>query len=101
VGGVPVLIDDDRSVFTAAELIASRARPDRNKPSPRQRVGRLLPSLSLNVVSATSYRRVAEALAARPERRVLTVGGGRLGVGMDALLKVPDVELVETDVYFT
>lgn len=111
VDGVPVLIDGDACIFTAAEVAATAPRATANGAGRgrgsalRAIADRLTPSATYNPGAPERYRRFRrEVLAARrPDRRarVLVVGGGQLGWGMEELAACADVELVETDVYLS
>lgn len=104
--GVPVLIDERKSLFTPGEIAAgmtAAAHPSGGASSPPAGAGRslvhaLTPAISRNVKAAANFERLAGLLAARPAPRVLVVGGGVRGEGFGALLSVPGLELVQTDV---
>jgi SAM-dependent methyltransferase len=97
---IPVLVADEHSVFDSPvgpEPLISR--PSRSRL--RSALRRLLTD---NGASRGNLQRMAADLRPSPHangatRRVLVVGGGILGFGMDALVDCPWVELVETDVY--
>jgi SAM-dependent methyltransferase len=102
VDGVPILIDDERSLFRVADFRpAAAAEP----PSLKRRLrARLRARLGGSPVSAGNLAELAGRLEAAHRadgrvQRVLVVGGGILGYGMEALTGTPGVELVETDVY--
>jgi SAM-dependent methyltransferase len=59
-----------------------------------------VPELTANVAAARNYARLAALLGATPGARVLVVGGRIAGTGIEALLRHPSVEVVETDVSF-
>lgn len=103
VRGVPVLIDDETCIFSLAEFTSGRATFF--TPAPAGRIGRLarrlLPETTANFAAAANYRRLAETLLARsPHPRVLVLGGSIQGLGMESLLRHPQLALVETDVAF-
>ncbi|RME81302.1 MAG: methyltransferase domain-containing protein [Caldilineae bacterium] len=103
VAGVPILIDESRSVFNLEDFIARRDTYFRSRPG-RLRALRqkLLPSISANIDSADHYRRLAQLLLERRERpQVLIIGGGILGEGMAPLLEQPALQLLESDVSIT
>jgi SAM-dependent methyltransferase len=96
--GVPVLLVSGVSLFTddgTGSTSISRTS------AVRQALRR---ALTASPVSRENFEVLAELLregwrdGSRP-RRVLVVGGGILGFGIEALAEVPWVELVETDVY--
>lgn len=99
--GVLVLLADERSLFDVGAVQHSA------RPSPlRKARGWLRRRLTANRISAENLRRVSQLLrpsaeaSASPRRRVLVVGGGILGFGVEQLLGHDWLELIETDVYF-
>jgi capsular exopolysaccharide synthesis family protein len=104
VDGVPVLIDDDRSLFSAAEVAASASRAP-PRPGVLRSVARALtPATTSNHGAAARLQRFAQLVrdgASQRPARVLVVGGGGLGAGMDVLASDGGVELWETDVYLS
>lgn len=102
VDGVPVLLNEQASVFRIADFTAHRNTTfDLGKGRLRRTLGRVIPSLSRNVKAERNYARLAELLcadAAAP--KVLVLGGGIEGQGTAALADHRAVELVETDVSF-
>jgi len=94
VGGVPVLIAEDRSLFRISDF--TDPAPARRRSLARA-VGSLLPRDSYNAGTERLVARLRELLPERP--RVLVVGGGTLGAGMGPLLDDPAVEATETDVW--
>jgi SAM-dependent methyltransferase len=103
VHGVPVLIDESSSLFTHADFVAERPTTWQPTSPLRQRVSRLLPSLSRNMKAEENYARLRELLLAgggegRP--RVLVIGGSRVGQGMDDFANDPRLDLIESDVSF-
>lgn len=99
VGGVPILINDECSVFETADFVAQRATYFK-RPTPglfRDFVRRHTPALGCNIASEGNYRRFA-ALMPR-NSRILIVGGGEEGDGMSTALD--QFQLVETDVALT
>lgn len=120
VNGAPILLDEQTSIFSIADYLpqskseapkasttaitgAPASAPPRQslKNSLKQFIVRMTPAISANVRGGRNYDRFAERLlAAAPRPRLLVVGGGILGQGMEALANHPSIELVETDVIF-
>ena len=99
VGGVPVLIDERKSLFTPAAIATSMREPARAQRRPgRALVAALTPAISRNVKAQANFARLAGLLAELPAPRVLVVGGGLRGEGFGALLATPGLELLQTDV---
>ena len=107
VDGIPILIDPERSVFTASEIIAAYQR-ERAQP-PRRVSGRLVWAIASRTPHVTSHRRqeaiarrFADRLAAdRPAPAILVVGSGTEGIGVAALRAIPGATICEFDVYLT
>jgi SAM-dependent methyltransferase len=107
VGGVPVLIADERSVFRTADYTRA-GRPDGPRRGVRALARRLVhagPAISGNAAAGDNFRELARLLEDEPDglgaggrRRVLVVGGQREGAGFGELLASPAVETVDTDV---
>jgi SAM-dependent methyltransferase len=59
------------------------------------------PNISNNIKSTQNYKELAKLLLGRSKNpHVLVLGGGRLGVGMEALLAADAIEIVESDISF-
>lgn len=102
VDGVPILIDDTRSLFRVEDFRAHSA-PARRTWSSRARAA-LRARLGGSAVSTRNLASLRERLVAGSRatgraQRVLVVGGGILGYGVGALTGRSEIELVETDVY--
>jgi len=102
VGGVPILIDEARSVFRLADFAPSGPAPA--PPAWRRlaaRVAGVLPSDSLNVGTEANVARLLELLDGRngEPARVLVVGGATIGKGLEELFASTRVSLTETDVW--
>lgn len=97
--GIPVLIDEASSVFTIEGVLNEEPTFFKPRVKLRRRISACLPSTSHNL----SGNRVVSAIRrrlhdlARPSR-VLVVGGGDDGPGMEILRDDPGIEIVETDV---
>jgi len=98
--GVPVLIDEGKSVFRVSDLTGSADAPG-FRGSLLFRIGKkIVPSISHNLEAAKNYSELARLLRqAGGKATILVIGGGVAGQGIDELLAEPSFELVETDVY--
>jgi SAM-dependent methyltransferase len=102
VNGIPVLVDDRRSVYRAADMAAglgAQGRPAR-VPSPLRRlVQAITPSISRNVKAAANVGRLASLLRTQTASPcVLVLGGDVPAEGIDALRSETDVEIVRADI---
>jgi SAM-dependent methyltransferase len=97
VGGVPVLIDEQRSLFRLDEFRAPAPAAPRGR---LRRIAARLPSDSANPGAAAYVQALVDALSGRGGRqRVLVVGGGTVGAGLEPLLEHPALDVTETDVW--
>ncbi len=100
VGGIPVLINEENSLFSISDYCiedALRARLDKNS----KEWMRWLPGISLNLRSNQNFHRFAELLLQKtPQPLVLVVGGRITGKGMEALSAYPSLRLVSSDIAF-
>lgn len=99
--GKPVLIAAERSVFTPGDYCCASRAPGAAAEGRFARLGeaaRRLPSPSVNLSAARCLGKMMELLlnaAARP--RVLVVGGGIRGKGMERLTSASSIQLINTD----
>lgn len=101
VGGVPVLLNDTRSVFRTTEVLRQLQHPSSSGRGLRALAQRLTPSISANRAAPRTYATLRGFLESQERRpRVLIVGGATLGEGIRTLFALPSIELVETDVTF-
>jgi SAM-dependent methyltransferase len=96
-GGVPVLIDESKSVFDVADFMGEKETFFRKRGRIFTAIRSMLPEISRNYHTRENYLRLRDELLRRGNARVLIVGGSILGKDMEALL-TPAIELVETDI---
>jgi len=102
------MLNEERSVFSAHEVLARRGIKKllRENSAPasaplKDRFFDALPKLSKNRKADEMFRRFAGLLRDdAPHSRVLVIGGGVLGAGMQHLVDAPHIELIDSDVYF-
>jgi SAM-dependent methyltransferase len=100
VDGVPVLLDERTSVFDVARVTAGDPSRGARRPSRARRIVRAVaPSISANPLAARNYATFARLLEERsPSARVLVIGAGTRGRGIEALARHGSLELVESDI---
>jgi len=101
VDGVPILINEARSIFSIDDFAQRRDTffKSSGRTRTQQSLKQLLPQISRNLKARHNYRRLADLLLAGSDRpRVLIIGGSILGKGMEALASHAQLDLVETDV---
>ena len=107
VGGTPILINSDRSVFAPDEIVAAYEREQAAPPrSWLRRFAWAIASRTPHVPSfarqAVIARRFAEILARHSRApAILVAGSGTEGVGVEALRSIPGAAITEFDVYLT
>src|SRR5690349_22766813 len=104
VSGVPIVIDEARSIFSIRDIAAEGAdgSPFATRPAGfLRRLGRqMVPANGRNLKARQMYQALAAELRQRHGApRVLVIGGGALGSGIEALLADPSMVVLETDVY--
>jgi SAM-dependent methyltransferase len=110
VEGVPVLIDEDRSLVDIRWALEGRGlslETTARMPGIRpflDRALRRLPASERNVAAARNHHRMVELLQVRAASgrrpRVLVIGGRTARTGSQELLACADLEVVETDIAF-
>jgi len=101
--GVPILINENASLFSINDFVRQKDTffPNSKKNSLGKLIDRLIPSISNNIKAKRNYKQFAQLLLKRSKKpRILVLGAGFLGKGIESLLSYPDIELVETDVSF-
>jgi SAM-dependent methyltransferase len=106
IGGFPVVIDVERSVLGTEVVAEWSTRPEGAEISKAlqrsaiQRVPRSLRGIwkPLNRVAERNVSRLLDMLSER-RRRVLVVGGGTIGNGLDRLYARDDIEVIGIDLY--
>jgi len=103
VDGIPVLINEQTSVFSIDDFAANHktffASSHGNKF--RKTLRSFIPKISKNIKGKTNFDRLSlELLRQSSSPRVLVIGGGILGEGMESLAEIPAIDLVEGDVSF-
>lgn len=101
VNDIPVLINDEASVFSIEDYLHVDNTTLKPKPLWERKLINLIPSIHLNLKGKQNYQKFVEILQQRhPRPKVLVVGSSVRGEGMEPLFSAPALELVETDVAF-
>jgi len=103
VDGIPVLINEQSSVFLIDDFVSRRETFFGNIGENRlKRMAlRLIPTNSKNIKGRTNYGRMSDVLLRQSSSPlVLVIGGSILGEGMESLLSNAAIALVESDVSF-
>ena len=105
VGGVPILIDEEASVFTADDFRQGRVTTLEHRDSLKNRLIRLgravIPPITAKLASSRNLRRFRELLGGAEPPFILVVGSGEMGRGMRPIAEDPDLTVISTDVYMS
>ncbi len=97
---IPILINEKNSIFSIKDYINHSNRVgDNRKGIFKKIISSLIPSLSNNLAASNNYKKFLELVTSNTDDvKILVIGGGYLGNGMDLLTKNQTIELVEGDV---
>lgn len=101
--GIPILIDENASIFTIDDFLSSRNMYFDLAPenSFKKFTKRLIPGISRNVKAVSNYQEFVKLLLTKSNSpKVLVLGGSILGEGMKVVVEYPEIVLVESDVSF-
>ena len=101
INGIPILINEDSSIFSVDDFIHQRNTFLKLSPESkiRKTLKRLMPDIGKNVKGKKNYDKFAKLLLAQSNTpKVLVLGGGILGQGLEAILSYPAIEVVESDI---
>jgi SAM-dependent methyltransferase len=97
-----VLINEQSSVFSIADFVERKSTFFRAESWLTRFAKRALPELGMNISSKRNYLRLGDLLLEGcSEPKVLVVGGGILGHGMEPLTSKASIKLIESDVALT
>lgn len=101
INGIPILINESKSVFTVDDYIKNRETTFHNKSKTKKRLNNLIPQNSENLKARENLDIFKDLLLKNSEKpKVLVIGGSILGNGMENLSSDPAIELIESDVSF-
>lgn len=102
VAGVPVLINEQSSVFSIDEIVSEHiSATNQRRRRLKQTLMSSVPSIANNLKAEKNYETLATLLFRLTENpRLLVVGGRIQGQGMASLASNSSIELVESDVSF-
>lgn len=104
INGVPILINEDKSIFKISDYTKQEKtyfKYEAKKLHIYEILKKFLPSISHNLAAKLNLRKF-EALIFRnsPKPRVLVIGGGIIGEGMKNFLNNQNISILESDVAF-
>lgn len=97
----PILLNEAASLFSIADFTHPEDRISAQPDSPlKQALSTLLPSIDVNQKARENYKKLAEIFVAQAEQpKVLVIGCGNLGQGIEEIFAHPQIELIESDIY--
>lgn len=107
IDGIPILLNEENSLFSISELVVAKSdSPKKTKSSILKRTLYYLePAISRNLSAKSVYESFAQKLlsnstTATDKPKIIVVGGGQPGSGIQELLDNPKFDILETDIYF-
>lgn len=98
IDGIPVLINEANSLFTIENFINREDTTFKlNLSKIKQRINALIPNIGHNLKATDNYRELIRLLPA--DAKILVVGGGITGRGMEKFYEQKSYEIVGSDVY--
>ncbi len=104
VDGIPILIDNDRSIFSIEDFIDRKdttfklAEITPGKVTIKKVIDQIIPSISTNLKAAENYKKLIELLPSGS--KILVIGGSIKGQGMDEIYANTSFEIIGADVSF-
>lgn len=106
--GVPILINDDNSIFSIKDFESNRETSFSMSEERRSKFGKwvkfLTPTISHNLVAEKNYAYLLKLLLSNSTisttKKALIIGGGIAGKGMDRFLSSDQIDIIETDISF-
>jgi len=102
VNGIPILINEENSVFRIQEFLDYKETTFKLRENQLEIITKkIVPSISNNIKANKNYKELLSLLISQaPISKVLVIGGSILGEGFEQLLSEPKLNLIESDVTF-
>ncbi|MBD2014023.1 methyltransferase domain-containing protein [Microcoleus sp. FACHB-53] len=103
VDGIPVLINESSSIFSFSDFLSQKDTTFtfQSQSKIKKFLTNRLPDINANMKGKRNYNKFLELVKKPNERpKILVLGGGIVGDGMEDILSDPSVELVSSDVSF-
>lgn len=102
VNGIPVLIDENESIFSFKDFTDQRNLffDISRSGALKARISSLLPSLSFNKISKQNFDYLSTHFSGDKKYSVLILGGSIEGQGIQKFLRLRNLHIVESDVSF-
>jgi len=97
--GIPILINSSNSIFSIKDFTSGIETTSTLKQNViRKYIKKMIPSISINIRAADNYKKLNKMLPL--DAKVLVVGGGVLGDGMEQLYSNNNIQIIGSDVTF-
>jgi SAM-dependent methyltransferase/uncharacterized protein YbaR (Trm112 family) len=103
IDGVPILINENVSIFTIEDYLNYRGTyfDLKSENKIKKFIRQNLPDIDINIKAKENYQKLEEILLSRSQNPVvLILGGSVLGNGIESIINNPKIEFVESDVSF-
>lgn len=103
IGGVPVFIDEQKSIFSINDIVLNHDKKKINNHQNflKNTINFITPSISRNFKGEKNYQNFCDELLKQNNYpRVLVIGGKILGQGMEEIINNKRIDFIETDVSF-
>ena len=102
VDGIPILINESNSIFSFSDFIQHKDTYFNwsTRTTLKKVVLKLMPNITVNIKGAKNYQRFSGLFEAIQSPKVLIVGGGIVGEGLEDILEQGKINFVESDVSF-
>jgi SAM-dependent methyltransferase len=102
INGIPILINEDKSVFSIKDFVDQKETTlNLTKSKIQSVVRKIVPSISNNIKARANYKRLLSLFENRSvNSKVLVIGGSILGKGIEEILNAPNITFLESDVSF-
>ncbi|NJK41751.1 MAG: methyltransferase domain-containing protein [Acaryochloridaceae cyanobacterium SU_2_1] len=100
---VPILLNEAESLFSIAEFTDTGNSITNKQDNPlKKTLSTLLPSIDVNQRAEENYKQLAQLFVAQADQpKVLVIGCGNLGQGIEEIFAYPEIELIESDIYMS
>ncbi len=99
IDGIPVLIDNEKSLFSIDDFVYNRKTTFDAEPGIiKKTIRELIPDISANIRTSDNYEKIAALLPANS--KILVIGGSVKGQGMDSIYDNESFEVIGSDVAF-
>lgn len=100
IDGIPVLINNVNSIFSTDNYnTKEKAMFNRETSKIKKLIIKILPDIGLNIKANKNYKKIINILPA--DAKILIVGGGIMGKGMEPIYSNKAFDLVDSDVVFS